>query len=150
MENGEGEFITPLAIHLDVMPLQDFIKVKGRLDAGIRLACVRCLETFETSIRTRFTLNYSKQIPRDLHKAGSEGIELTADQIGMIFFEGEEIDFTDAIQEQAILALPFNPLCKADCRGLCPRCGNDLNLGPCLCNDAEPEGPFAVLKDLIK
>jgi DUF177 domain-containing protein len=147
-DNGEGEFVEPLNIHLDVSPLRDFIRVKGRLNTKIRQTCGRCLEPFEVSLKNRFTLNYSHQIPEDVHKEGAEGIELTADQIGMVYFEGEEIDFTDAIQEQAILAIPFNPVCKPECKGLCPRCGNDLNKASCTCGEKKADGPFAVLKEM--
>ena len=101
MENGECEFAEPLAIHLDVLPMRDFIRVKGHLDTTLRLACVRCLEVFEYPLRSRFTLNYSRQIPQDVHDTETEGIELTADQIGMVFFEGEEIDFADALPQHA-------------------------------------------------
>lgn len=148
MDSGECEFIGALAVHLEVVPLRDFIRVKGRLSARIRQECGRCLTAFEAPLNSRFTLDYSRQIPRDVHKTGTEGIELTADQIGMVYFEGEEIDFTDAIQEQAILAIPFNPVCKPQCKGLCPHCGSDLNVEHCQCSESIPDGPFAVLKDL--
>ncbi len=148
MASAECEFIRALAIHLDVLPMPDFIRVNGRLETTVRQACVRCLDLFEYPLRCRFTLNYSREIPQDVHNAGTEAIELTADQIGMVFFEGEQIDFTDALQEQVILAMPFKPVCKADCKGLCHRCGKDLNSGPCFCDEKEPDGPFAVLKDL--
>ena len=147
-ERGECEFVEPLAIHLEMFPLKDFIRVKGRLDTKIRQICGRCLEPFEVPVKSRFTLNYSRIIPADVHKDGTEGIELTADQIGMVYFEGEEIDFTDTIQEQVILAIPLNPICKPACKGLCPRCGNDLNKTPCTCGEKETDGPFAVLKDI--
>ena len=148
MENGECEFVEPLDIHLEVVPWRDFIRVKGRIATTIRQACGRCLEVFESPLRSTFTLNYSGKIPKDVHKSDTDGIELTADQIGVVFFEGEEIDFTDAIQEQVILALPFKPICKPDCKGLCPKCGNDLNTDPCRCDQKVPDGPFAALKDL--
>jgi uncharacterized protein len=147
-ESGECEFVDPLTIHLEMLPLKDFVRVKGRLETKVRQACGRCLETFETPLKSHFTLNYSRLIPQDVHKAGAEGIELTADQIGMVYFEGEEIDFTDAIQEQTILAIPFNPICKPECKGLCPRCGGDLNAGPCHCGEPTPDSSFSVLKDL--
>jgi uncharacterized protein len=44
-----------------------------------------------------------------------------------------DIDLGDAIREALILAMPEYPLCREDCRGLCPRCGADLNQGPCAC-----------------
>jgi uncharacterized protein len=148
IDNGECEFLTPLAINLEVMPIQDFFQVKGHIRTNIRQACVRCLEDFDSPLKSSFTLNYSKAIPSDIHAPDEDGIELTADQIGMIFFEGEEIDFKDALHEQMILAIPYKPLCKADCKGLCAQCGQDLNTGPCQCSQKPAEGPFAVLKDL--
>jgi uncharacterized protein len=148
IESGECDFVDALAVHLDVMPLRDFIRVKGSLVAKVRQECGRCLATFEAPLSIRFTLNYSKQIPKDVHKTGTEGIELTAEQIGMVYYEGEEIDFTNAIQEQAILAIPFNPVCNPQCKGLCSGCGCDLNVERCHCDGAIPDGPFAVLKDM--
>ena len=148
LDSGECEFVGALAVHLEVLPMRDFIRVKGRLETRIRQECGRCLATFEAPLYSRFTLNYSRQIPQDVHKTDTEGIELTADQIGMVYFEGEEIDFTDAVQEQAILAIPINPICKPQCKGLCPRCGRDLNMERCNCSDPTQDGPFAVLKEI--
>jgi uncharacterized protein len=148
VESGACEFVGTVAVHLDVRPMRDFIRVRGTLDTRLRQACSRCLETFENSLNSRFVLNYSRQIPRDVHKSGTEGIELTADQIGMVYFQGEEIDFTDAVQEQAILSIPFNPICNPLCKGLCPRCGKDLNAGPCRCAAPAPDGPFSALENL--
>jgi uncharacterized protein len=148
VQSGECEFQSPLAIHLEVLPVRDFFRVRGRIETTIRQACVRCLETFDSPLSCRFTLNYSKQIPQDVHQADTAGIELTAEQIGMIFIEGNEINFQDALQEQVILAIPFKPLCRTDCKGLCAQCGQDLNSGPCRCSHKPAEGPFAILKQL--
>jgi uncharacterized protein len=148
IQTGECEFQTPLAIYLKVLPMRDFFRVTGRIETTIRQACVRCLVTFDSPLTSRFTLNYSKQIPKDVHQDDASGIELTAEQIGMIFIEGEEIDFKDALQEQIILAIPYKPLCRSDCKGLCAQCGRDLNTGSCQCRHKQAEGPFAVLKQL--
>jgi uncharacterized protein len=78
----------------------------------------------------------------------AEEIELTADDLGLISFEGDEIDLVDGIQEQVIMALPFKPLCREGCRGLCPQCGADLNLGDCACSEPPVlEGKFSILKN---
>src|SRR6185436_6751772 len=47
--------------------------------------------------------------------------------------DATEIDLTPAVREELILAVPRYVLCRQDCRGLCPRCGHDLNIGPCDC-----------------
>jgi uncharacterized protein len=48
------------------------------------------------------------------------------------------LDLTEAIKQYALLAIPMKPLCRQDCRGLCPNCGHNLNEGPCDCREAGP------------
>jgi uncharacterized protein len=148
MDSAECGFVTPVAIKMQVTLMPDFIRVKGRLSTTARLACVRCLEDFDQPLDSSFTLDYSKEIPSDLHGDDKAGVELTAQQIGMIHYTGDEIDFKDAIQEQIILAVPYQPLCHDGCKGLCPQCGLNLNTGGCQCGDKAPSGPFDILKDL--
>jgi len=62
-----------------------------------------------------------------------------------VHYEGDEIDLTPLVHEQIILALPTRPLCGESCRGLCPRCGANLNAGACGCPAAPPDPRLAVL-----
>lgn len=148
MDSSVCDFIAPIRIDLNVMPMRDFIRVKGTFNTMTRQACVRCLGDFNHRLKSRFTLNYSKQIPKDLHDEETKGIELTAQQIGIIFYDGDEIDFSEAIQEQVVLAMPYKPLCSNGCSGLCAQCGQDLNQGKCQCGATIDDGPFAALKKL--
>ena len=68
----------------------------------------------------------------------------------MNHFQGEEIDFREAVQEQVKLALPMQPLCSETCSGLCPGCGADLNQGDCSCAKGPRDPRFAVLERLKK
>ena len=148
MDSGECDFLTPVAVALQLTPLPDMIRVKGRISTTTRQACVRCLESFDRPMESSFTLDYSKTIPADLHREESESVELTAQQIGMMHFLGDEIDFTDAIQEQIVLTVPYRPLCRDDCKGLCAQCGRNLNQEDCRCGGQDTNGPFDVLKSL--
>lgn len=145
---GECQFKTPLTIDLEVAPATDYIEVAGRLTVVVELACSRCLEPFDLPLTHRFDLTYSQKIPKALHGDESQGEELTAEQIGVIYYKGEEIDFTDAIQEQVVMALPYKTLCKEDCKGLCLHCGTDFNHNTCQCDGRPKGGPFDVLKNL--
>lgn len=58
-----------------------------------------------------------------------------------------EIDLGPAVREELVLAAPRYVECRADCRGLCPRCGKDLNAGPCGCAP-EPDPRWRALADL--
>ena len=59
------------------------------------------------------------------------------------------VDLGEAIREYGLIELPMRPLCREDCKGLCPRCGADLNEGPCSCSDDEGDDRFDVLKKLL-
>jgi uncharacterized protein len=153
MLDSQVQFSAPLDIVLDVRVEPDVIRVQGSVTAVMRLNCCRCLAPFEISIQQRFTLGYSQKIPTDLHRpgtggAGPGGIELTAEDIGLIYYQEDTIDFRDAVQEQVVLALPYKPLCSETCKGLCPGCGVDLNHENCRCRSAPEAGPFSVLKSL--
>jgi uncharacterized protein len=61
-----------------------------------------------------------------------------------------EVDIAPLLYSAMVVAVPPIILCKEDCKGLCPHCGANLNLGPCGCDDdVSDDSPFAVLKDLL-
>ena len=148
MEGGDCRFRGPLSIELTVVPERELFKVSGGVELDVQLQCSRCLAEIESRLSRRFTLRFSKEIPQDLHGSDSQDMELTADQIGLIFFKGDEIDFKDSVQEQVVMALPYKPLCHEACKGLCPRCGVDLNVENCTCSGERSGSPFAVLQNL--
>lgn len=148
MANQDAGFPGSIDIDVSVVPLRDLIQVEGSVRTRVRLECSRCIESFEAPLHRQFALSYSRKIPEDLHQSKADGIELTAQQIGVILYQGDEIDLRDALAEQVILALPFKPLCDEACKGLCAGCGVNLNQEACRCDAEAAEGPFDVLKKL--
>jgi len=144
--SGQGRFADPVVINLTIVPERDMFLVKGTVAATVQLSCSRCLADYQSRLSRKFTLRFSKEIPDDLHRGDDEEVELTAEKIGLIYFEGEEIHLRDAVEEQLVMALPYKPLCKDDCKGLCPKCGADLNVEPCSCTADRSMNPFEVLK----
>ena len=69
---------------------------------------------------------------------------LPLEQAGRI--DVEVLDVSDEAREALALSVPFRALCREDCKGLCPRCGKNLNEGPCGCK-LEPPNVFASLKN---
>ena len=64
-------------------------------------------------------------------------------------YRDEVLDLDDLVREEVLLAMPYKPLCKSDCRGLCPHCGVDLNTETCQC--APPPDPrLAALRQFFK
>jgi uncharacterized protein len=144
---GECEFPAPLKVHLRAQRVGELVEVEGEVETRIRLSCSRCLKGFEMPLATRFALTFSRELPEVSAEPGEEEVEISAEEMGIILFHGEEIDLRDAVQEQVVMALPLRPLCDEGCRGLCPQCGADLNQGDCGCAPPPFRSKFDALKD---
>ncbi|MFO7686243.1 MAG: DUF177 domain-containing protein [Desulfobacterales bacterium] len=146
--NGECHFSMPLAIDLHIRPIAQLFEADGRFATRVRLTCGRCLRNYETPLAADFVLSFSRQLPETVDPSRHAEIELRAEDIGLILFQGDEIDLREAVQEEVLMALPMRALCRPDCKGLCTRCGADLNQGDCSCGRKVFNPKFAVLKDL--
>ncbi|HEX9166122.1 MAG TPA: DUF177 domain-containing protein [Gemmatimonadales bacterium] len=94
----------------------------GRLRGAVKGECARCL----AEVVTRFETPAEALYTTSPETADDPGVYLLPEPVAVI-------DLTDAVREEVALATPGYPLCRPDCAGLCPRCGADLNLGPCGC-----------------
>ena len=148
VKNRECEFLGPLNIRLKAFRIRDFFEVQGTFSTRISLTCSRCLKHYETPLVSDFELTYTKEIPGLSDVFTEEEIELKVEEIGLMYFEGEEINLEQGIQEQVVMAFPLQPLCAENCKGLCSQCGLDLNMGDCECKREPVSNQFAVLKKL--
>jgi len=109
--------------------------VQGDFEAETTLGCVRCLNNFDKDLAWSFTELYAFD-------------KRSETDSGLILPEDAQIDVSTLLREYALLEIPISPICKPDCKGLCPQCGENLNEKDC---GHRPEGfdsPFAKLKDL--
>jgi uncharacterized protein len=98
----------------------------GRLQARLQVMCGRCLEPFTLPVDTQVELTY---VPHPAQAASEEEVELSQDDLTTAFYRDQTLDLGEMVREQFYLALPMSPLCREDCKGLCPRCGTNLNQG---------------------
>ncbi|MBL0715027.1 MAG: DUF177 domain-containing protein [Desulfosarcina sp.] len=146
-QQGGCLFHAPVDVRLHISPTAGMYRVEGELHTTIVLTCSRCLEAFGYSLDSHFHVTYRREMPGS-EEAASETRELRAEEMGLVPFDGEEIDFRDMLQEQIILSIPMQPKCRADCEGLCARCGANLNQAACNCQPEAVDPRLAVLKDL--
>lgn len=134
----------PLSVMMSCYRAGTEVFLQGDLSAHVRAVCARCAEEFVApSVRSfRYVL-----APRVLDDFAA-GAGLRDEDVEYSHYDGEEIDLSPPVREQLLLALPTRPLCREDCRGLCPRCGANLNLGACGCATVEPDPRLAVLRTL--
>ncbi len=105
------------------------VTVRGRIRATARLECVRCLKVFDLPVETELIL-YSDRSGTSRHLVDEDDLERDDH---MKFHDGRTLDVSEEVREALLLEIPMAPRCREDCRGLCPRCGADLNEGPCGC-----------------
>ncbi|MEO0142368.1 MAG: DUF177 domain-containing protein [candidate division WOR-3 bacterium] len=100
------------------------------------LTCSRCLSQFYREFNERYHLEYIEG--KDPLLVQSR-VDLKSGDIDRVYYTGRTIDLSIGIREPIILAIPVAPLCKSDCRGLCPVCGIDLNKKKCSCVVFKPD-----------
>jgi DUF177 domain-containing protein len=109
---------SPVDADLLMESVVEGILASGALSGVMALSCARCLRPFQEEFRVDV---------RELFAPGAapEGDDYSLDE-GFL-------DLEPLIRDAVVLAMPFAPLCRADCLGLCPRCGGDRNAGECTC-----------------
>lgn len=121
---------------------QDVVVV-GSFEATARLDCSRCLEPLVTRVAPAVDVHLLP-LPRARH----EEVELGRDDLEVDFYQGDTLDVDGLLRGEVHLALPMKPLCRAECRGLCPVCGGNRNLKPCACAARSVDPRLAPLEAL--
>jgi uncharacterized protein len=98
---------------------------EGAADAHVAAQCARCLTPIDTPVHAEFAEQYYATIPVDTG-VGIVEAPLDAKTIGSDF----TVDLVPLLREELILVTPVAALCRPDCAGLCPVCGDDLNERP--------------------
>jgi len=120
------------------------ILVRGHLEGTLHLTCSRCLVSFSYPVAADFDLLLAPAP----HQAAPADEELSKADLDRDFYRGETVNLESILREQVLLTLPLKPLCAEACKGLCPRCGVDLNQETCQCPAEESTSPLAILKNI--
>jgi len=132
-----------LDVTCDVVKVQETVRLYLRLETKIDFDCGRCLECISLPVRgdADYTLvPFTEETEVDGEWSGED------DAFG--FYREDLIDLESLVYEQVLLQIPLKPLCSENCRGLCPRCGTNLNVSSCGCREDRPDSPFAALKNM--
>ena len=146
---GEGEayrIVEPVELEFDLHKDKDRFRLEGTVRTVLELPCSRCLEPFRLPVDAAVNLRY---LPASDQSSDDEQ-EVAEEDVDISFYQDDQIDLTGLLREQFYLALPMKPLCREDCRGLCPQCGVNRNTGTCDCGTGWEDPRLAALKGLIK
>jgi uncharacterized protein len=141
-----ASFVGPLRLKVSLVKTGEEVVIDGTISGELLDECSRCLAEL------RRPLNVALHIFSVVKKPSVSGMELDETQPGRYtaFHDGKTIDIDDQIRESIILSLPIRRLCKPDCKGICPRCGADLNNEPCRCEKHVADERWRPLEKLIR
>ena len=125
------------------------IRLRGRFAGNFQVPCARCIEPVEIPLAADFDLIFRPLgVDADVPERS-----ITASETEIGYYQEDSLSLEDVLREQVLLSLPARTLCKPDCKGLCPRCGQNRNTDSCSC-DQEPSDPrweaLGGLRDAIK
>ncbi len=150
---GEPEFqLRPgarLRAHVELVD-GTTVHLRGRLTATVEPECGRCLERYGCGLSQELDLFFLPRVA-ERPEEQEEEVGLGDHEVVVGYYDGDRLDLGEVVREQIFLSLPLKPLCRDDCRGLCPTCGRNRNTDPCGCPaPPEPEDPrLAPLRRLI-
>ncbi len=122
----------PIAAELTIESVVEGVLVTGPVSGDVRCRCARCLKEFEAPMSVEVCELF----------AGPGHLQ---DEQDVYRVSGDEIDLEPMLRDELTLALPLNPLCRDDCKGMCARCGRELNDGACDCTEDEMDPRWAAL-----
>ncbi|MFC4305906.1 YceD family protein [Cohnella boryungensis] len=140
-DNPEYRPLAPMQYDVKAKAADDRIVVSGQLSCDVGMRCSRCLETIEETIRVPF---------EETFRVVGEDAEADEEDDEAVPVKEERIDLAPYLLEEFVVQLPYAPLCKEDCQGLCPECGTNLNEQSCGCQTEKIDPRMAALQDWFK
>jgi uncharacterized protein len=123
------------------------VEMQGRLQANLSLTCDRCLAAYDANVDAEMQILF-ETASSDTWQV--KELECNFQDLDCITLDEPVVDLDDILRQQLYLLLPLKKLCSEQCKGICPRCGVNLNLEECRCANVRQDLPFAVLAQLKK
>jgi uncharacterized protein len=163
-------------VHFSLSQVDEVVIVSGQVRTELNLLCSRCANTFRLRTQPTFSalfcrdpdmagiaylekqggvkspgkpMGQNKGFARHAHDFDEDGVLPTGKDLDITYLSSNYIDLSEILSEQLQLQVPFQPLCREDCKGICPQCGADQNVGRCACSKINKSSPFAVLQKRI-
>jgi uncharacterized protein len=133
--------ISPVLLEGTISRIEGGFALEAHCAFQGQLECSRCLASYPFETNEPFSLLLYKRaapIP-DVRELGK-------DELDVSYYDGAELDIGPIAEERIQMAIPMKPLCREDCLGLCPRCGQDRNLEPCGCAEKSVDPRWGALE----
>jgi uncharacterized protein len=135
---------TDVVYNLTARRVEDEVFLDGALSFSMNLTCARCLEEFSHSYKMPMRLVIQLVADDSIARDGEGDTE------GFVIFPEAQNTYSldQQVRDLIALEMPMKPLCRSDCRGLCPQCGANINETACDCKPAGPDPRWDGLRKL--
>jgi len=120
--------LTPVRVSGEVSRIERGHALDARLSYEGELECSRCLAAYPFAVDDAFSIVLCPRKP-----SGDEEVALEKDDLDVSFYDDPSVPVEPIVEERIQILLPMKPLCREDCKGLCPQCGEDWNVRACGC-----------------
>lgn len=139
---GVKPFCAPVEVKAEIGGFAGAVRLSADVQYTISMPCDRC----GADSRQQFARTFTHLLVREL----SDEEEAMSNSEEYILVPEEQLDLDELIREDILLDLPTKYLCSEDCRGLCLKCGKNLNEGDCGCDTKEIDPRLEILKSLLQ
>ncbi len=146
LDLDDGQRVRDISGHIRLTRTQNGVLADVDPHGNLEVECGRCLDRMVQPLDFPFSEEFYQTV------VVNTGARLPKPEDPDVFFidEAHRLDLEEPMREYALLNIPMLPLCREDCKGLCPQCGANLNEGPCDCDTDEVDDRLAALKRLLE
>ncbi len=139
-KNDDYEIVSksPFTVHLKNTGKKK-LRINFETTVSLNIPCSRCLK----DVRNDIDINVNKTI--DMNESNHDEIDLDEQS----FIDGKELDLEKLIYKEILVNLPMKVLCSENCKGICNRCGANLNLQSCDCDTTELDPRMSKIRDIF-
>ncbi|MDQ3702262.1 MAG: DUF177 domain-containing protein [Chloroflexota bacterium] len=138
--------VAPLVGDLRLMRTPRSVFVRGNLTTQVAIDCSRCL----TEVRTPVELPLEAEYFPEIDISSGRALAAPDDDLAFTIDGNHELDLTEIVRQDLLLALPMHTLCSDECLGLCPDCGTNLNQEECTCVPEAADERLTPLRALLQ
>jgi uncharacterized protein len=140
----EGREPEPVTGSVELLRTKSGVLVRAHLKLEERATCSRCLKPLQDTL----DLDFEEEFQQTVDARGGLLPGERPDNDAFTIDDRHMLDITEAVRQYREASAVMAPLCKPDCKGLCPECGTDLNTKECRCNQGPIDSRWADLAGL--
>lgn len=134
------EFREPVEVQATIEKTSRQLFLKASLRTTADVECDRCVTLIREPLASGYQMHYVWE--------ASDAERIDPAEVQVLSPGQTVIDTADDVRQTVLLAFPLKHVCREDCKGLCPRCGINLNEGTCDCRETRVDGRWDKLKEL--